>query len=104
MVLRYKEIYAFDNYKTMKIIYIMYRADEISVHRACWARATQPYPLGGGGTIYRTCSRPAGVTFTLIEAEITAVLLLEIIWRNFHACFQILLISHCMLYIKLFKL
>ena len=30
----------------------MYRADEVSVHRACCERATQPYILGGGGTIY----------------------------------------------------
>ena len=29
----------------------MYRADEVSVHRACCERATQPYSLGGGGTI-----------------------------------------------------
>ena len=51
----------FDNYKTMKIIYSMYRAGEVSVHRECCERATQPYSLGGGGTIYPG-SRPAGVT------------------------------------------
>ena len=39
----------------------MYRADEVSVHRACCERATQPYWLGGGGTIYPG-SRPTGVT------------------------------------------
>ena len=61
MVLRYKDIHAFDNNKTMKIIYSMYRAGEVSVHRACCERATQPYSLGGGGTIYPG-SRPAGVT------------------------------------------
>ena len=27
----------------------MYRADEVSVHRACCERATQSYSLGGGG-------------------------------------------------------
>ena len=27
----------------------MYRAGEVSVHRACCERATQPYSLGGGG-------------------------------------------------------
>ena len=27
----------------MKIIYSMYRAAEVSVHRACCERATQPY-------------------------------------------------------------
>ena len=48
MVLRYKDIHAFDNSKTMKIIYSMYRAGEVSVHRACCERATQPYSLGGG--------------------------------------------------------
>ena len=61
MVLRYKDIHAFDYNKTMEIIYSMYRAGEVSVHRACWERATQPYLFGGGGTIYPGSS-PAGVT------------------------------------------
>ena len=61
MVLKYKYMHAFDIYKAMKIIYSMYRAGEVSVHRTCCERATQPYSLGGGGTIYRG-SRPAGVT------------------------------------------
>ena len=63
MVLRYKDIHAFDNYivLTMNIIYSMYRAGEVSIHRACCERATQPYSLGGGGTIYPG-SKPAGVT------------------------------------------
>ena len=61
MVLRYKDIQAFDNNKTMKIIYSMYRAGEVSVHRAFCERATQPYSLGERGTIH-PCSRPAGVT------------------------------------------
>ena len=56
-----KDIHALDNYKTMKIIYIMYRAAEVSVHRACCERATQPYSHGRGDTIYPS-SRPAGVT------------------------------------------
>ena len=47
MVLKYKDIHVFDNYKTMKIIYNMYRAGEVSIHRACCERATQPYSLGG---------------------------------------------------------
>ena len=34
-----------------RIIYSMYRADEVSVHRACCKRATQPYSLGGGGGV-----------------------------------------------------
>ena len=45
----------------MKIIYSMYRACEVSVHRACCERATQPYSLGWGGTICPV-SRPAGFT------------------------------------------
>ena len=61
MVLRYKDIKAFDNYKTIKVSYIMYRAGEISVHRACCERATQPYTPGRGGTIYPG-SKPASVT------------------------------------------
>ena len=51
MVLKYKDMHAFDNYKTMKIIYSLYRAGEVSVHRACCERATQPYSLGGGGIV-----------------------------------------------------
>ena len=39
----------------------MYRAGEVSVQRACYERATQPYSPGGGGTIYPG-SRPAAVT------------------------------------------
>ena len=35
MILKYKDMHAFDNYKTMKIIYSMYRPGEVSVHRAC---------------------------------------------------------------------
>ena len=61
MVLKYKDMHAFDNYKTMKIIYSMYTAGEVSVHRACCDWATKPYSLGGGGTIYPG-SRSAGVT------------------------------------------
>ena len=44
-----------------KIIYSMYRAGEVAIHRACCERATQPYSLGGGGTIYPG-SRTADVT------------------------------------------
>ena len=35
-----------------KIIYSIYLAGEVSIHRGCCERATQPYSLGGGGTIY----------------------------------------------------
>ena len=61
MVLKYRDMHAFDKYKTIKIIFSMYRAGEVSVHRACCERSTQPYPFEGGGTIYPG-SRPAGVT------------------------------------------
>ena len=44
-----------------KIIYSMYRAGEVSVHRTCCKRATQPYSFEGGGTIYPG-SRPAVTT------------------------------------------
>ena len=73
IVLRYKDIHAFDNNKTMKIIYRIYRAGEVSVHRACCERATQPYTLRGGSTIYPG-SRPAGVT-TLCPRMVTEYLL-----------------------------
>ena len=49
MVLRYIDIHAFDNYKTMKIIYSIYRAREVSVHRVCCERAIQPTCLEGVG-------------------------------------------------------
>ena len=61
MVLKYKDLHVFDNYKTMKIIYRIYRAGEVSVYRACYEWATQPFSLGGGNTIYPG-SRPTGVT------------------------------------------
>ena len=44
-----------------KTIYSMYRMGEVSVHRICCERATQPYSLGGGGTIYPG-SRPVDAT------------------------------------------
>ena len=39
----------------------MCRAGEVSVHRACCERATQPFSFGVEGTIYPS-SRLAGVT------------------------------------------
>ena len=47
MVLRYHNIHAFDNNKTMKIIYSMYRAGEVSVHRACCEGLPNPTRLEG---------------------------------------------------------
>ena len=38
------------------------------LYRACCKRATQPYSLGGGGTIYPG-SRPAGVTTRIPRME-----------------------------------
>ena len=55
-----QDIRAFDNYKTMKIIYSMHRSGEVSIHRVCCERATQHHSLGGGGNIYPG-SRPTGV-------------------------------------------
>ena len=48
MVFKYKDMHAFDNYKTMKIIYSMYRAGEVSVHRAR-CRLPKHTRLEGGG-------------------------------------------------------
>ena len=42
-----KDMHGFDNYKTMKIIYSIYRASEVFIHLACCEPATQPYSLGG---------------------------------------------------------
>ena len=73
MVLKIKAKHVFCDYKTMKIIYSMYRAGKVSVHRACCEQASQPYSLGGGGTIY-PASRPAGFT-TLSLRMVTECLL-----------------------------
>ena len=61
MIIRYKTYMRLIITDRTRIIYSMYRAGEVSVHRACCERATQPYSLGGGGTNYLG-SRPAGVT------------------------------------------
>ena len=74
----------------MKIICSMYRAGEVSVHRACCERATQPYSLGGGGTI-EPGSRPAGVTARspriVTECLLTRSILIEMYYPFMvHAC------------------
>ena len=99
MVLRYKDIHAFDNYKTMTIIYSMYRAGEVSVHRACRKQAIQPYSLGGGrGTIYPG-SRPAGVTTRsprmVTECLLTRSMLIKMYLPVFMVCACI-----CTLYLQ----
>ena len=86
MVLRYKNIHAFDNNKTMKIIYSMYRAGEVSVHRACCERATQPYSLGGG-TICPV-SRPAGFT-TRCPRMVTECLLTRSMLIKMYKCINL---------------
>ena len=85
MVLKYKDIHAFDNYKTIKIIYSMYRAAEVSVHRACCERATQPYSGGEGGTIYPG-SRPAGVTTRSPRMVTECLLTLSILIKMYLPC------------------
>ena len=47
MVLKYKDMHAFDNCKTMKIIYSMYRAGEISVHQHAANGLPNPTRLEG---------------------------------------------------------
>ena len=47
MVLKYKDMHAFDNYKTMKIIYSMYRAGEVSVHLHAASGLPNPTRLEG---------------------------------------------------------
>ena len=47
MVLRYKDIHAFVNNKTMKIIYSMYRAGEVPVHRDAASGLPNPTRLEG---------------------------------------------------------
>ena len=72
----------------MKIIYTMYRAGEDSVHPACCERATQPYSLGTGGTIYPG-SRPTGITTRsprmLTECLLTRSMLIKI-YYHFMVC------------------
>ena len=73
----------------MPIIYSMYRAGEISVHRACFERATKPYSLGGGGTIYPG-SRPSGVTTrsprTVTECLLTRSMLIKMYLSSHGMC------------------
>ena len=80
MVLKYKDIHAFDNYKTMKVIYSMYTADEVSIHRACCERAAQPYSLGWGGTIYPgvTAHSPRMVTACLLTHSMLIIMYLPL--------------------------
>ena len=64
----------------IKTIYSMYRAGEVSVHRIRCERATQPYSLGGEGTIYPGSS-PADVTTRsprmVIECLLTRSMLIK---------------------------
>ena len=96
MVQRYKDTHAFDNNKTMKIIYSMYRAGEVSVHRACCERDTQPYSLGGGGTIYPG-TRPAGVTTRsprmVTECLLTRSLLIKMYKFTISGCRYMYIVS-----------
>ena len=59
----------------MKIVYSMYRASEVSVHRACCERATLSYSLGGGGTIYP--GSPASITSSLTSDSGKVVVFIE---------------------------
>ena len=72
---------------SMKIIYTMYRAGEVSVHRAC-ERATQPQPysLGGGGTICPG-SRPASV-ITRSPRMVTECLLTRSMLKKMYLSFH----------------
>ena len=80
MVLRYKTYMRLIITDRTKIIYNMYRAGEVSIHRACCEQATQPYSLRGGGTIYPG-SRPADVTTRsprmVAECLLTRMMLIE---------------------------
>ena len=86
MVLRYKDIHAFDD--RSKIVYSMYRAGEVSVHRACCERDTKPYSIGGGGTIYPG-SRSADVTTRsprmVAECLLTRSMLIKM-YYHFRVC------------------
>ena len=54
MVLKYKDTHAVDNYKTIKIIYSMYRAGETSFRpedHADWEMAPPSYDLQSWGSL-----------------------------------------------------
>ena len=70
------------------------------MHRACCERATQPYSLGEGGTIYPG-SRPAGITTRsprmVIECLLTRSMFIKCItipWYV-HVYVQLYLQSNC---------
>ena len=66
----------------------MYRAGEVSVHQTCCERATQPYSLGRGSTIYPG-SRPADVTIRspkmIAECLLTRSMLIKM-YYHFMVC------------------
>ena len=78
-------------------MYSMYRPGEVSVYRACCERATQPYSLGEGSTIYPGL-RPAGVTTRsqrmLTECLFTRSMLIKM-YLPLHGMFRI-----CTLYLQ----
>ena len=61
MFLKYKDIHAFDNYKTMKIITVCTEQVRSPYIEHAASGLSNPTRLEGGGTIYPG-SRPAGVT------------------------------------------
>ena len=72
----------------------MYRAGEVSVHRACCERATQPYSLGGGGTIWPG-SRPSHQVVTtrcpriVTECLLTRSMLIKVYVYAIYSRFRI---------------
>ena len=90
MVLRNKDMHAFDDFKTMKI---MYRAGDVAVYRAYCERATQLCSLGAGGTIY-PASRPAGVT-TRSPRMVTECLLTRSMSNVFSISWYVPVCVHC---------
>ena len=69
----------------------MYRAGEVSVHRACCERATQPYSLGGGGVRFDqaqdqqvvTTRSPRIVTECLLTCSILIKMYVYAIYSRF---------------------
>ena len=71
----------------LQVIYSMYRAVDVLVHRACCERATQPYSLGRGGTIYPG-SRPARIPKIVIEYLLTRLMLIKMYVRCIYSRFS----------------
>ena len=74
------------------IIYSMYRAGEVSVHRACCERATQPYSYEGGDTFDQAQDQQVVTTHSpriVTECLLTRLMLIKMYVYAIYSRFRI---------------